>query len=524
METKFSTLKNIIQRKETFIVIICLVLGFSLRLYTFDQKSLWMDEVHTFNDSRDNLRGHLKYYRENPTTLHPPLFFILTHLFYPFQKPERDLRIIPLIFGTLAIPMIYLLSRLFSQGIALPCTLSLTFMTYHISLSQDGRSYALILFLGIVALYFLMKHLSTTRRYYLFLVAVIYALLFYTSYASIPFILLSQVLWFYRADHEAQKPHLSSFLIVNGLTLLFCIPWILFIMLNYKGESLMHPFHVEGTGSFLTILYLIIHDWAPHAPLMISSIMLLVLFPFSSKNKTNALILLALFILPVGGVYLFCKILNITHFVSSRYFSNFLPPFLITLYLSLHSAEAKFEKLRKFIRLKVLFVILFIASNLFILPFYYRSEKQDFKGLVDYLKVHLQERDKILDGDLAYMPAILHYFGAYPKGRHQAISYRKDADKRIEYRVPFVYKNKIFTLYWSATCCDQYVADGSRLWIVVGKDTAKKFMVEKSPFVLKGYFDGSFLNFNKFPTDASIYLLLYDPRSPEEKGIDLPIE
>jgi hypothetical protein len=144
--------------------------------------------------------------------------------------------------------------------------------------------------------------------------------------------------------------------------------------------------------------------------------------------------------------------------------------------------------------------------------------------LVDYLKVHLREGDKILDGDLAYMPAILHYFGAYPKGRHQAISYRKDGDKRVEYKVPFVYKNKIYTLYWSATCCDQYVQDGSRLWIVVGKNTGKKFMVEKSPFVFKGYFDGSFLNFNKFPTDGSIYLLLYDPRSPEEKGIDLPIE
>jgi hypothetical protein len=47
---------------------------------------------------------------------------------------------------------------------------------------------------------------------------------------------------------------------------------------------------------------------------------------------------------------------------------------------------------------------------------------------------------------------------------------------------------------------------------------------ENSPSVLKGYFDGSFLNFNKFPTDASIYLFLWDPKSPEEKGIDMPIE
>jgi len=67
------------------------------------------------------------------------------------------------------------------------------------------------------------------------------------------------------------------------------------------------------------------------------------------------------------------------------------------------------------------------------------------------------------------------------------------------------------------------VADGSRLWIVVGKETAKKLKKE-SPFVLKGYFDGSFLNLHRFPFDASIYLFLYDPRSPNEKGMDIQID
>ncbi len=43
-------------------------------------------------------------------------------------------------------------------------------------------------------------------------------------------------------------------------------------------------------------------------------------------------------------------------------------------------------------RLKLLFVILFIASNLVILPLYYRSEKQDFRGLVTYLKGQLRRR------------------------------------------------------------------------------------------------------------------------------------
>jgi hypothetical protein len=63
---------------------------------------------------------------------------------------------------------------------------------------------------------------------------------------------------------------------------------------------------------------------------------------------------------------------------------------------------------------------------------------------------------------------------------------------------------------------------GSRLWIIVGKDFAKE--IKKGlPFGLKAYFDGSFANFGKFPTDESIYLFLWDPLSPGEKGMEIPL-
>lgn len=511
------------KRKELIILVLCFLIGFVLRFYAFDQKSLWTDEIHTFNDSRDNLQGQLKFYKDSPHYLHPPLFFIFTHLFSPFPKPERDLRIIPLVFGTLSIPMIYYLSKLFSPTIALPCTLSLTFMAYHISLSQDGRSYTFILFLGMLALYFFMKYLNTATRYYLLPVAIIDVLLFHTNYNSILFIVFSQILWFYGTHHESPKPRIFSFLIFNGLTLFLCLPWILFIFSNYKGEPFVHPFHGEGTGSFLTILHRIFNDWTPYLPLTISSFLLLIFFPFFSKNKKEALILLALFILPVAGFYLFCKISNITHFISSKYFINFLPLFLIALYLSLHAIELKLAKFTRFDTLKILFVAFFIMSNLVMLPLYYRSEKQDFRGLVSYLKTHLREGDNIFDWELGYMPGILHYFGAYPKGRHQSIPFRVDQERGVEFRKPFVFQNKTFTLYHSKICCAQYVADGGRLWILVEKESARK-LKEDAVFVLKGCFDGTFLNFNKFPYDASIYLFLYDPKSPQEKGIDVPIE
>ena len=509
--------------KELLLLLLCILIGLALRFYTFDQKSLWMDEIYTYNDSRDDLKGQFEFYQENPTYLHPPLFFVLTHLFYPFPKPERDLRIIPLIFGMLSIPMIYFLSKSFSQNIAVPCVLSLTLMTYHISLSQEGRSYTMLIFFGMVALFFLIQYFKSSNMGYLLPAGITFAILFYTSYTSIPFIIFSQLLWFYPTEETDQKRPISSFAILNGLLGLLCIPWFIFIASNFKDGPIMDPLHTEGTGSFPTILYRIFNDWVPHVPLMIAATVLLILFPILSKSKRRALILVAVLFLPLGGVYAFCKLSNIAHFISSRYFVTFLPIFFIIIYSSIDSIESKFEKMKKYMRLKLLFVILFIASNVIMLPLYYRSEKQNFKGLATYLKSNLQQGDKIFVGGVGYIQGLLHYFGPSPEGRHYQVPYTKISEKEIEYKKSFIYGDRAFTLYSSTHCCSRYVADGSRLWIIVGEENAKRLR-RYSPFTFKGYFDGSFLNFDKFPHDASIYLFLYDPKTPGEKGIDLPTD
>lgn len=514
---------NVKRQKEWLIVFICLLFGIALRFYNFDQKSLWMDEIHTLNDSRDNLGGQLKFYREYPTYLHPPLFFILTHLFSPFPQPERDLRIIPLIFGVLSVPMIYVLARSFSHAIASFCALSLTFMAYHIYFSQEGRSYSMVMFLGMVALYFFIQHLKTSEKKYLFLTAPIFALLFYTSYSAIPFILFSQMLWFYRLSDHDQKPSISSFFFLNGLLFLLLIPWLLLVLSNCKGQPLMPPQHTEDPGPLWDVVYKLLNDWTSNLPLIILSAMLLVLFPFFAKHKRQALILLTLSVLPILSVHLFCKYLGVTHFFNSRYFIAFLPLFLISIFLSLDSIELKLKRLRKFIHLKFFFATFLIISNLVILPLYYRSEKQDLRGLVNYLKGHLRDGDNIFVGTKANIPGIFHYLGIYPRDRHHTVSFSKDREKEIEHKIQVTGQPKTFSIYHSKNCCAQYTADGNRLWIIVDKWVANKYKKE-CPCVLKGYFDGSFASFNKFPTDASIYLFLWDPKSPEEKGIDLPIE
>jgi hypothetical protein len=256
---------------------------------------------------------------------------------------------------------------------------------------------------------------------------------------------------------------------------------------------------------------------------MIASLILLILFPYFFKNKHNAIILLAVFVLPIGGLYSFCKLLNVTHFITSRYIISFLPLFLISLYLSLRAIEVKFERFRKRVHLRILFAILFIISNFIILPLYYRSEKQDFKGLVTYLKGQLRDGDKIILSTVSHFPGILHYFGIFPDSRHYIIPSRRISKDEIEYRIQLTNQNKKFIISCSRTYWLQYALEGNRLWIVVNKITAKKEQGNSS-CVFKGYFDGSFLNFNRFPTDDSMYLFLWDPKSPDEKGIDIPIE
>jgi len=143
---------------------------------------------------------------------------------------------------------------------------------------------------------------------------------------------------------------------------------------------------------------------------------------------------------------------------------------------------------------------------------------------VNFLNSQLRDGDKIFVGTFTYIPGILHYFKVYPQNRHYDIPYSWiNPGKEFEFKVSLISQDRGFNIYHSNIPYGQYVADGSRLWIVVGKG-GEGDIQKKLPCALKGYFDGSFAHFRRFPSDASMYLFLYDPLSPNEKGIDMPIE
>jgi len=102
---------------------------------------------------------------------------------------------------------------------------------------ENGRPYSLIMLVGMAALYFFIKHLQTLERRFLIPAAFFFATLFYASYSSIQFIVLSQILWFYGPRENNRKPAFSSFLLLNGIIFTLCLPWLLFVLLVFKKTA-----------------------------------------------------------------------------------------------------------------------------------------------------------------------------------------------------------------------------------------------------------------------------------------------
>src|SRR5713226_2559458 len=103
-----------IQRETRWLWLIIIV-GALVRLYRLDYQSLWLDEGwQYFIASADSLSG--VYERVlRPYPAHPPLSYLISHLFLQMQDSDFFLRLPSVLFGIGSIPLCYLLARRFAS-------------------------------------------------------------------------------------------------------------------------------------------------------------------------------------------------------------------------------------------------------------------------------------------------------------------------------------------------------------------------------------------------------------------------
>jgi mannosyltransferase len=232
-----------------------ILLGFGLRLHQLDRQSLWWDEIATLNRAVipfEELVANLL-----AKTDQVPLYFLLMRLWTLAGTGELVLRFFSVIWGVLSIALIFRIGRqIAGLVVGLAAAFLLAISPFHIWYSQEARTYSLLLFLILLAHWFLFRLLCHGRLqdwlgYTLCLVSALF------SHYFTVMVLVAHYLFFALHFRHYRLP-LSRWLVAAGIVGVIFLTWLSFLWLNGQ-ERLTVPFwipYARWYDPFLTLLAL----------------------------------------------------------------------------------------------------------------------------------------------------------------------------------------------------------------------------------------------------------------------------
>ncbi len=147
------------QRRHAIALAAIVLLGLTLRVYEIGAKSFWFDETRSVWLSRQSIAAILRYVATEYN--HPPLYFVLLHLWLPLANGDAGIRLFSALCSILNVPVIYLLGRrIAGKQLGLLAAFILAVSPFHVWYAQEARMYALLSLLTSLALYFLARLLS----------------------------------------------------------------------------------------------------------------------------------------------------------------------------------------------------------------------------------------------------------------------------------------------------------------------------------------------------------------------------
>jgi 4-amino-4-deoxy-L-arabinose transferase-like glycosyltransferase len=166
-----------------------ILLAFALRLHNLGAASLWYDELLQL----DIVQGPLdQIWPQLERHAAMPLDYYLLYGWIKLGHQEAWVRFLPLFFGTLAVPLIYVLAaRLFNRTVGYLAAILLAWSSFAINYSQESRPYALLMLLVMVSCLGLWQTYKTghTRYWLMALAGLIGAVLthYFALFMLVPF-------------------------------------------------------------------------------------------------------------------------------------------------------------------------------------------------------------------------------------------------------------------------------------------------------------------------------------------------
>ena len=118
-------------------------IGLFLRLWQIAGEGLWIDEAFSVWIARQSLPAALSWLVR--IDQHPPLYYVLLHLWLRLGDDAATVRALSAIVSTLNIPAIYALGRrLLGSKVGMVAAVVLALSPFHIRFAQEARMYALL--------------------------------------------------------------------------------------------------------------------------------------------------------------------------------------------------------------------------------------------------------------------------------------------------------------------------------------------------------------------------------------------
>ena len=210
-------------------------MGSFLRLWHLGTQSFWHDESWTWALAQGSLSDLFRnlIHLDN----HPPLYYLLLWPLSKISVSEAMLRAPSAIFGIASLPFMFLIGR--TLGGTMAGLLAMAFLAvapFHVKHSQEARGYALLFLLCVISLNLLLSlRQQPNRRSTLFGLAMVTALIVYTEYLGVFFILGEVWVVLVLAYHNQVFGKRALFAAVGGFALF--LPWVPFAIQHVTGVS-----------------------------------------------------------------------------------------------------------------------------------------------------------------------------------------------------------------------------------------------------------------------------------------------
>ena len=398
-----------------------------LRWWGLESQSFWADEGYTVWISQFSPR-EIWHILQSDTS--PPLYYILLHYWSVlFGNSESSLRAFSAFFGTLSLPLFYLIARKVLPG---RMSVALAMMLYSVSFFQiwyakEARCYALLVFLSLGSVYCVLLCLERANAPRLLGLAVALSASLYTHNMAWFYLPGLAVLWFIYPSEMAMGARLRNASIVAAVALLSYVPW-----LPSLGEQMRSVRTTAGfpkprvrdvletlcilsgfdTRTFQDIFRDHLHSqrlfgfwtWAPTFLIVFILCVIGGLCAVRSTDRRKCGALLVYAVLPILLVFLDSRLS--TPIYVNRTFTGT----CVLIPLVLCAPVAFWVGNRKMLFQFIAFVVL-AGTAISAFGYLRRERREDWRGVTEYL-LKLPERPRLVVVVLDYCQVLVHYYSA----------------------------------------------------------------------------------------------------------------